>query len=334
MNVAVTPKQQAASNFSIAIPTDFSASNVQKVMANGIKVAEICQEFVRTADGKTAAQMTVVYPVVNGVTDLTKGVDVATGGSVVWNTADNTVAYTAGTAGAITTMYVDAQGVLSTTAPEAAVEAASVEAEILRDIRGTEIQEYALTKIGTQYWMAQSLRAEYYTDGTAISKTWSNTDGACIALFEDPLNTPTYGLLYSGNAAINSKLAPEGWAVCTVDDVNKLKDYMGTATVGTKLKSTTGWTSNIGDNLTGFNALPGMYYTPSASADNWGGSVPQIYFWTATELKDPLAPKVTSLAYFRLYNTNTRLMFDPNPSSFAVTTHSVDFGHYVRCVRK
>lgn len=333
LNVAVAPKQQEAANASIAIPTDFSASNILKATVNGVKVAEICLEFVRTADGSTAKQMTVVYPVVNGVTDLTKGIDAGTGGSVAWNTADNTVTYTAG-AGAVTTVYVDAQGQLSTTAPEGEAAPATVEAEILRDVRGTEIQEYALTKIGTQYWMAQSLRAEYYTDGTAISKTWDNADGAYTVLFDDPLNAATYGRLYSGRTVFNAKLAPEGWAVCTADDVTRLKNYMGTATVGTKLKSTTEWTANVGNNWTGFNALPGMFYNPAQSGETWGGNVPDVYFWTATEVKDPLASKVKSAAFFRLYNGNTRLTFDPNPSNFTVTTHSLDFGHYVRCVRK
>ncbi|MDE7443968.1 MAG: hypothetical protein K2M65_07380, partial [Muribaculaceae bacterium] len=301
MNVAVVAGQTTASNFSIAIPTDFTASNIQKVMANGVKVAEVCLEFVRTADGSTAKQMTVVYPVVNGVTDLTKGIDAETGGSVVWNKADNTVAYTAGSA-AVTTLYVNAEGTLSTTAPEGEVAAATVEAEILRYVRGTEIQDYALTKIGTQYWMAQSLRANYYTDGSAISTNWSDENGAYTVLYNDPLNAPTYGLLYSGRTVFNEKLAPEGWAVCTADDVTTLNKYMGTATVGTKLKAKTGWTGNYpGDNLTGFAALPGMYYQPSTGAENWGGANPDVYFWTATEVKAPLSSKVKSAAYFRLY---------------------------------
>lgn len=61
----------AAPIYAITIPTDFSKSYVQKVMVNGVKVAEICKEYIRTADESVDAQMIIAYPVINGQTDLT-----------------------------------------------------------------------------------------------------------------------------------------------------------------------------------------------------------------------------------------------------------------------
>ena len=84
--------------YAITIPTDFSKSYVQKVMVDGVKVAEICKEYIRTADEAIDAQMVVAYPVVGGQTDLTKGLVIDNGGTVVWNLDDNTCAYTAGEA--------------------------------------------------------------------------------------------------------------------------------------------------------------------------------------------------------------------------------------------
>ena len=129
-------------------------------------------------------------------------------------------------------------------------------------------------------------------------------------------------------------LAPQGWEICTADDITKLKTYLGTSVVGTKLKSETGWSKYPGSNLTGFNAYPGMYYQPSTSAELYGGSVPEVYFWTTTKIVDPLNKNGISLAYYRLYDTNTRLTFEPNPSAFNVTCHAAAFGHYIRCIRK
>ena len=77
----------------ITIPTDFSKSYVQKVMVNGVKVAEICKEYIRTADESVDAQMIIAYPVINGQTDLTKGLVIENGGNVVWNLDDNTCLY-------------------------------------------------------------------------------------------------------------------------------------------------------------------------------------------------------------------------------------------------
>ncbi len=320
----------------IALPTDFSGGNVQRALYNGQKVAEICLEYIRTDD--VDRQMTVIYPADGtGKADLTRGIDVETGGTVVWNLTANTCTYTPGSdALAATKYYLDMEsGALSTVPGQGKTAEAVVEPDLLRDVRGTSIEEYRITKIGTQYWMSESLRAEHFTDGTAIPADWDNEAGSYIYYNESRADwRSTYGALYSGTTLIANaeRLAPEGWMIPTADEITVLKNYIG-STPGTKLKSTSGWSQYPGSNLTGFDALPGQYYQPSTAAEQFGSATPDVLFWTTTAVYDPLA-KSNSLVYYRLYDKNTRLTFDPNPSSFAVTIHLPRFGHYVRCLRK
>ena len=334
LNVAVTaPKEPMTPK--VVIPTDFSGGNIQRAVYNNKKVAEICLELIRTADGSVEQQMVVIYPMTGDKANLKKGIDVATGGSVVWNTTDNTVTYTAGSATeAIDTFYVLNDGSLATSCDEVS-EAAVVEPDLLLDVRGEERQSYKLVKIGTQYWLAENLRAEYYTDGTPLSTDWSSTTGAYIYYDENPTDWKSvYGTIYNGTAVLSeSGLAPEGWDIASADDVTRLKNYIGSTETGTKLKSVSAWSKYPGSNLSGFDALPSGYYVPSSSVDQFGNSTPDVYFWTKTELYDSLT-RSNSLVYFRLYDLNTRLTFDSNASSFTVTMHTKEFGHYVRCVRK
>ena len=313
----------------ISVPTDFSGGYVQQAVYNGQQVAEICLEYIRTDD--VDRQMTVIYPMSNGKADLTKGIDVATGGTVVWNTTANTCTYTAGTSGPVSKFYVGDDGGLLTSV-EGETEAAVVSPELLRDVRGTEVQEYRIAKIGTQYWMAESLRAERYADGSAIATDWSNTAGAYIYYNESAADWKNiYGTLYSGYAVLSEAgLAPEGWEIPSTDAISALSTYIGT-TPGTKLKSQEGWVTSPGSNITGFDALPGMYYTPASSTESFGGATPDVLFWTSTTARDFAG---NGLIYYRVYDATTRFYFDPNPSSFAVTLHAYAFGHYVRCIRK
>ncbi len=325
--------------YKIEIP-DFSTGCVQKAMAGDKQIAEICLEYVRS--GEIDQQMVVIYPMANGKADLKKGFSRECA-SVVWDSATNTCTVTAGSTAEVvrTTFYVTEDGTISESLPDypATEVETTVEADLLVDERGTETETYKIAKIGTQYWMAENLRTERYADGSSIPvKEWTTTEtaGACNYLFgERADNRPIYGTLYNGYAMVDERgLAPQGWEISTADDLTKLKNYLGTSVVGTKLKSTSGWSTYPGSNLTGFDAYPGMYYVPSSSAEPYGGATPDVYFWTSTKIVDPLSRNDTSFVYYRLYNANTRLMFDPSPSSFAVTSHKAEFGHYIRCVRK
>lgn len=322
-------------SYRIAIPADFTTGPVQQVTVDNVQVAEICQEYIRS--GAYDQQMVVIYPMEGDKADLTRGCT-TTGLTVVWDTTANTCTVSGTEAAAATTLYIEPDGTFARSTENTAVVEAAVEPCLLVDVRGFETQRYKIAKIGTQYWMAESLRAERYRDGSVIPNTeWDTNEeaGACVSLSNEAQYKSEYGLIYNGFAVLDARgLAPEGWEVSTVDDLTALKNYIGTTNPGAKLKSTTGWSQNKGTNITGFNALPGMYYQPTTAGDPYGGITPEVQFWTSTTAQDPLNKKATSLVYYRFYDTHNRLIFDPDVSSFSVTLHAAAFGQYVRCVRR
>ena len=188
---------------------------------------------------------------------------------------------------------------------------------------------YKIVKIGTQYWMAENLKAQSYLNGTEIprvtdGKEWdANTTGAYRLPFADTQTFLIHGAYYHGYAMYNEAgLAPEGWIVPSDDEWNKLRKYIGTP-YGTKLKSSSSsyWSTNKGTNITGFNALSSGYYT-SATGDSGSGT--DIYFWSTTKTRDLLARQDVP-HYYRLANASTGMPTD---------THTFNFGHCIRCVRK
>lgn len=122
---------------------------------------------------------------------------------------------------------------------------------------------YAVSRIGTQVWMAENLR--YETEGVE----------------ENPNNPiPKYGCLYNWSAA--TVACPEGWHLPSDSDWRHLEQTMGMAEhdlskIGwrdllkvTELKSQSGWAiNNNGSNVSGFNIFPAGRYV-SGSFKNLG----------------------------------------------------------------
>ena len=152
---------------------------------------------------------------------------------------------------------------------------------------------YLLTEIGDQCWFSENLRTTVYADGTEIPEepnilAWDEfSTGAHTVYPFDTSNLATYGRLYNWYAVKDAAgLCPTGWHVPTDGDWAELKYYVAsqgfTWTVGTALKSTTGW--NGGDNGTddfGFSGLPGggltinpTYYYDVGLSGKWWSSSP------------------------------------------------------------
>lgn len=132
---------------------------------------------------------------------------------------------------------------------------------------------YKTVVIGTQTWMAESLRTTRYRDGTAIpnvkdEKDWLalTTGGYCNNNNTNDNDTiATYGRLYNWYAIADSRMiAPMGWHVPTDAEWTTMTTYLGGESVaGGKMKETgtTHWeTPNTGaTNQSGFTALPSGY---------------------------------------------------------------------------
>lgn len=121
-------------------------------------------------------------------------------------------------------------------------------------------QAYKYVKIGKQTWMAQNLN--YAGSSGSVGVCYNGV----------PSNCTTYGRLYtwsevmagsSSSTSIPSGvqgICPSGWHVPSDAEWSALVQYVDSATSGTKLKSTSGWSnSGNGTNAYGFNVLPAGY---------------------------------------------------------------------------
>lgn len=126
-------------------------------------------------------------------------------------------------------------------------------------------QTYRTVKIGDQLWMAENLNYE-----TPDSYCYNESAEYC----------EKYGRLYLWSAATTA--CTQGWHLPSKDEWNTLFNAVGdSSTAGTKLKSTSGWSSNgNGTDAFSFSALPAGYRYNNEIYDGKGdGTV----FWSSTE---------------------------------------------------
>lgn len=324
------PDPMPSTAYEVKAPASFADGDVVKVMADGKQVAEIDYEYIKSEN----ARKVVVYPMAaNGKTDLTKGLSLSDGGSVVWDMAKNTVTYTAGTAPLSTVYVVDGEVVASTTAEKMET---TQETDLLVDKRAFEEKKYKIVKIGTQYWMAENLAATFFADGTVLERCngdeadkWKdNTAGAYHIVADNAENIgDVYGYMYNGYAVVSTKsLAPEGWEIPSYEQMRALRSYAGATAANYRSTTPNSWLENMDSNtnLTGFNALPGGYFT-AANGDEKEGM--ECFWWSSTSKYDALS-KSDGIVPMRITATGKNTVVTD------LTLHDYLFGHYVRCVRK
>ena len=143
--------------------------------------------------------------------------------------------------------------VSSSSVPVSSSSVAAVNSNSFRDSR--DGQTYRIVKIGTQVWMAENLNYE-----TANSYCYDDVSGNCSK----------YGRLYTWEAATTA--CPSGWHLPSTTEWETLFTAVGGKSIaGTKLKSMSGWDTDIdgtkicvsncdvngnGTDAYGFSALP------------------------------------------------------------------------------
>jgi len=159
---------------------------------------------------------------------------------------------------------------------------ASVSYGILLDTRDGQV--YRTVTIGTQTWMAQNLN---YRNTTGSS----DTVGVCYSNSAD--NCAKYGRLFSWAQVMNGStssssspsnvqgICPTGWHVPSDGEWTIMQTYVDASNTvdGTKLKSTSGWSTNTGTDLYGFRVLPAGYATGGLVSSYGNDPV----FWSASE---------------------------------------------------
>ena len=329
-SVYFNSESTAPKAYKIEIPTDFSTGNIQKVMADNQQVAEICSEYVRSWVGSGNVVdnvLTVLYPMgSDGKADIRKGL--ASDGSIIeWDLeADSVANYVAGSA-AFTSVYLTEDGQFVNSLPEGTEEVATtITPYLLKDVRSkSDSQTYKIVKIGTQYWMAENLKAVTLRNGTSIklyttgeADDWASETNAAYHIYTDDTEYcwPDYGAMYNGYAVMSEGgLAPEGWEVSSLDQWQSLKNYLK-STPAAKVKGTQYW-ATPGTNLSGLGITPGGYFS-RATGDDMEGS--RVYYWTSDRTTSYGSPAL-------------KMVFIAN-SMTLTAEHNYYFGHYVRCVRK
>ena len=182
-------------------------------------------------------------------------------------------------------------------------------------------REYPTVTIGGVTWMAENL--DFKFSGLVVGSYGTSSSEPRGIYYSNNESTygetgNKYGLLYNWIAVKyledNKSLLIPGWHVPTIAEWNSLATAVGGASVaGTKLKSTTGWSSGNGDGAFAFSAFPGGYYSGSSASV---GSV--AYFWTATESGSERAARyefttnasTNSNTSYRYYQCSVRLVKD------------------------
>ena len=202
----------------------FEPSNIYRIYMKGREVAEICKEYLTGDLNSTAI---TAYPIRNGMPDLTQGTvlqllettENINGGTINWNLEENTFTYEEGSLPIIRQIYFDETGTLQikSSTPPASI---NVVAYTLRDMRDvTEIINYPIVKVGTQYWMRENLRATSYANGTYIEPQ-EKLDGTA-----GYFNTGDI-YFYNGEALEAGEISPEGWQLPTAKDWQTLNKYV------------------------------------------------------------------------------------------------------------
>ena len=203
----------------------FEASNIYRVHLNGKEVAEICKEYL--SDDLDSRAITI-YPIKNGATDLKKGTvlqlldtdEEMNGGKLQWDFSDNTFTYYEGDLPHIQTICFDQEGNLYTDdKPEQPAEI-NVVAYTLSDQRNpSDIQQYPIVKIGTQYWLRENLRADRYSNGGSMEKL-------TVANGKPGYHVSKGNYFYSGEALEEGTMCPKGWGIPSLNDWKCLDEYI------------------------------------------------------------------------------------------------------------
>lgn len=141
---------------------------------------------------------------------------------------------------------------------------------------------YRSVIIGGVEWLAENL--DFKFSGLAFGQSGTSSSEPRGNYYQNDASTyGKYGILYNWIAVKylednKSSLIP-GWHVPTTAEWDALATAVGgTSIAGTKLKSTTDWSSGAGTDDYGFSALPTGYYY-----DIFEGIDSSTSFWTATE---------------------------------------------------
>ena len=184
--------------------------------------------------------------------------------------------------------------------------------------------KFSSTEIGNQIWMSKNLNLDKFQNGDVIpeAKTkseWENSirdkKPSWCYCDNNSIKGKKYGKLYNWFAIIDSRgLAPKGWRLPNMNDVNILIENSGGKTIGgKKLKSKSGWYSNgNGTDNYRFNILPGGFLDQNGQFSNEFGLGT---FWILSK------------------NYPQFVVFDYYHDEININPCDKTYGFYIRCLK-
>lgn len=209
---------------------------------------------------------------------------------------------------------------------------------------------YATVQIGDQVWIAENLRSEHYSDGSAMGlveqdEEWRalEPDVKAYSFYENsPENQTTYGMMYTWAAAMNGAesndevpggvqgVCPAGWHLPSESEWKELEYDLGmskliAADIGwrgyeeggmLKQAGTTLWfdPNLMATNETGFTAIPGGFRDADGLFRAFGSFTG---FWSSTANEEG--------AWLRgLHYDRGEILHEP---------YEEKYGFYVRCIK-
>lgn len=158
-------------------------------------------------------------------------------------------------------------------------------------------EEYEVVRIGEDFWMAENIRAEIYSDGTAIDtvdpidggsaiKTWSGNpllspDDLVLFYYTWPAAIRDYESATSSETDIHQGICPDGWHVSTIAD---WRYALSVYPDGKSFKSELYWSGSTGgNNLSGLNIIPNGYIWHGRVSDS-PLETAHACFWTPSAI--------------------------------------------------
>lgn len=160
-------------------------------------------------------------------------------------------------------------------------------------------RSYRTVSINGVIWTAENL--DFKASGISIGQTGSPSSPAAWYYNNDEstygVNGNKYGLLYNGEAAKylneNKEVLMNGWHLPSAAEWDALINAVGGSSVaGTKLKSSTGWSSGNGTDDFGFTAFPAGVRESNSFQRLRSSTI----FWTDSEFD-------SNSLYYRFLNT-------------------------------
>ena len=186
----------------------------------------------------------------------------------------------------------------------------STETEACTGVNDIDDNCYQTVQIGEQVWLDENLKVTHYNNGDAISTGYSEVEwdnlllGAYAIYNDESSNADVYGNLYNWYAVDDSRsICPDGWHVPTDTEFKELELYLGMSeeeansliwrgtNEGSKIAGNSElWNdgdlkSDLDFGISGFNALPAGYRTPTpgdyyyklVGANFWSSSLSDDY---------------------------------------------------------